>query len=115
MAEPQGDVSQLQWAVGLVASAATASIGWLWSRLATVETRLDARVSRHEEIVRSSVNTERSTADIETRDLWAAINDDRRANAAFRERASEQLARLPTRDDLRELEARLMANFARHP
>jgi len=108
MAVPPTDVSQLQWAVGLVASAATASIGWLWSRLATVETRLDARVSKHEDATRT-------TADRDLRDLWHAIEEDRRANAAFREKASEQLARLPTRDDLRDLETRLLATLARHP
>lgn len=108
MAVPPTDVSQLQWAVGLVASAATASIGWLWSRLAAIETRLDTRVAKHEE-------TTRAASGAETRELWNAINEDRRAAAAFRERASEQLARLPTRDDLRDLETRLMATLARHP
>ena len=103
MAEPHNDPGLLGWALGAVASAVAAAFTWIWNRMQAIEARLEARVTATE----ATEKTHASTADV--RDIWAAITDDRKQAAQFRERTLERLGEMPTKVDLRQMEDRLQA------
>jgi hypothetical protein len=88
-------------------AAATAALGgaftWLWNRLSGVEARLDARISEA-----------RKAATADNRDIWTALDADRRAAAAARERTLERLGEMPTKSDLAALETRIASMLTHH-
>jgi hypothetical protein len=107
MAEPQHDPGLLGWALGAVASAVAAAFTWMFNRMQSIESRLDARVTAAE----ASEKTHASTGDI--RDLWGAITEDRKQASAFREATLIRLGEMPTKTDLRQMEDRLQAGIDR--
>jgi len=88
-------------------AAATAALGgaftWLWNRLSGVEARLDARITEA-----------RKAATSDTRDIWTALDADRRAATAARERTLERLGEMPTKSDIAALETRIATMLAHH-
>lgn len=86
MAEPH-DPNLATWGLGAVSLALSGAFTWLWSRIASVETRQDMAM----------------------RDLWTAINSERDKAQASRERVLERLSEMPTKDDFKRLEDRLAA------
>jgi hypothetical protein len=107
MADAHNDAGLLGWALGAVATAVAAAFSWIWNRMQSIESRLDARVT----VAEAAAKTTASAADV--RDLWAAITEDRKAGSAFREKILEHIGHLPTKEDLTATEARLIATLDR--
>jgi hypothetical protein len=108
MAEPQHDPGILGWALGAVAAAVSAAFTWIWNRMQAIENRLDARMNAAE----ADEKNHASNSDV--RDLWAAITQDRQDAARFREATLVRLGEMPTKTDLREMEARLSTSINSH-
>jgi hypothetical protein len=96
------EVGIAQVALGGATAALAGAFTWLWNRLASVEARFDARISEARQVSMTEV-----------RDIWAAIDADRRSAATYRERTLERLGDMPTRADLAALENRLVALVTR--
>lgn len=77
--------------LGLAQAGFLMVIGWLWSRISSAETRVDAQF----------------------RDVWSTINTERAAAAQSRERMLERLGTMPTKDDFARLETRITEALAR--
>ena len=116
MAETHNDPGLLGWALGAVASAVAAAFTWIWNRMQALENRLDARVAAADARVSAAEAAEKSHASAaDVRDLWGAITEDRKDAARFREATLVRLGEMPTKVDLREMEARLQDGINRQP
>jgi hypothetical protein len=77
--------------LGLAQAAFLMGVGWLWSRISGAEARTESQI----------------------RDVWSAINAERRAAEQSRERMLERLGTMPTKDDFARLETRITEALAR--
>lgn len=93
---PQNDVNLAQWAMGGLMGLWTLILGWIWQRQASVEARLDQRISE-------GIKAVKDANAAENRDLWTAFNDEKNRAQASRERMLERLGDMPTKADLRQL------------
>ena len=100
MGNPVQDLNLAQWALSAATAALAAALSWLWQRIGGLEQRLDTRITAHEAATKAGQHQD-------TRDLWAAINDDRKRTADYRERTLERLSQMPTKADLSQMEDRL--------
>lgn len=83
--------SWLQWVFGAVVTGTLAGLGYTNRRIGAVEKK-------------SSEDDDK---------LWAAHDSERSLNSSFRERFSEKVAALPTKDDLAQMETRIMSAIER--
>lgn len=86
------DPNLATWGLGAVTVALSGAFTWLWNRMAGVEARHDAAL----------------------RDVWSVINSERDKAQTSREKLLERLSEMPTKDDFKRLEDRLMAAMAQH-
>ena len=103
MSDPQFDLAQSQMIAAGVATAAAGAWGWMFRAMQ----KLVERVSKVEITARSSlVEVEHRITDKidkQTEMLWERLNADQRSASDQRAGMLQQMAALPTRDEMRNL------------
>lgn len=108
MAEAGADLNTGQWALSAAAGLQALLLGWLWQRQGSTETRLDGRITEAERSARGGAEAARAAGDAGIDKLWNAVTEDRKAASEHRERMIERMGAVATREDLANMEARIM-------
>lgn len=90
--------------LGLLQAGFTLGLGWLWSRITAIESRIEKNADHAAAATRSG-----------DRDLWEAFNAERTRAEQHRATILEKVAGLPTKDDLAAMEGRLSQRIGRQP
>lgn len=92
MPDPAVDFSVWKWVAGAIGSCITIAMGALWRRIEAVD----------------------GAHDIKNRDVWTAIEANRREHEAFKEKTLTTFANVTTKEDLKATEQRLMSAIGAH-
>lgn len=96
------DVNLATWGLGAVTAALGTALGWLWRRQDRAEDRMSAEAAA----LRKEISDEDAK-------LWTAMTNANDRAQQFREATLKSFGELPTKQDLRDMEARLVASMAR--